>query len=850
MNIMNEESLSQLQKEVAALEKLLAEKKRLLLETERSEAPQPAAASGRPGVEDLQQVPPAGINYHSPAVEKIALFRSLFKGREDVYAKRWENKKKGTSGYQPVCQNEWAAGLCEKPKVKCGDCKNRKFEPVTDTIIRYHLEGRRPVKNSWGQPVPFVMGLYPLLEDETCHFLAIDLDKKTWQEDAKTFMDTCKAEGIPSALERSRSGNGAHIWIFFDKPVQAVKARKLGSFLLTRTLDLRPETGFDSFDRFFPNQDTLPLNGFGNLIALPLQKVAREKGNSVFLDENFTPYPDQWAFLGSIKKMSAEKLESLIQKAVSENVLLPVPLDSVSGEDEDKPWQKRNDELPEIKEPLPQTVEVVLADQLYINHTELPPVLRNRILRLASFANPEFYAAQKMRYSTKGIPHILCYYDFLPKYIGLPAGCLDSLLEILDHYHIIPDLTNKQNRGQKSEFRFLGELRDNQKEAAEKLLAHPTGVLSASTAFGKTVVALWLAAERKVNTLVLVHRTQLADQWAERISQFLGISKKEIGRYSGTKKERTGIIDVAVMQSIVKKGNVAEWVNDYGQIIVDECHHIPAVSFERIIRKCPAFYRLGLSATVVRKDGQHPIVLMNLGDVRYSDNRKNTAPLFAQKVFPRFTGFQIAPTTNPTDTSGTESPSGQGAAKTREASRHDIQDIYRELWPNENRNRLIIEDILKAHHEGRECLVLSDRLEHLDILKAGLQDQVPNLFLLKGGMGKKQLKAIMENMQNIGEGGRRVILSTGKYLGEGFDLPSLDTLFLVFPISWKGTLIQYTGRLNRVYYGKKEIQVYDYVDDKVPVLAGMYRKRVKSYRGMGFVVGETEVYKLTGGSSR
>jgi superfamily II DNA or RNA helicase len=536
------------------------------------------------------------------------------------------------------------------------------------------------------------------------------------------------------------------------------------------------------------------------------------------LDDNITPYTDQWKFLSSIKRIDENKIDYLIKNAIQHDELLPVVYDPVEADDEAKPWQKKSTILPDITEPLPQKVEIVLAEQLFVNHTGLPAVLRNRILRLASFANPEFYQAQKMRLPTWNKPHILYCYEFFPEYIGLPVGCLDGLLAILEHYQIKPELQNKQNHGQNIDIQFVGDLRDDQKEAFQKLMANQMGILSASTAFGKTVVALRMVAERKVNTLILVHRKLLADQWAERINQFLGIPKTEIGCYSGTKKKRTGIIDIAVMQSIVKKDKVEDWVAEYGQIIVDECHHISAASFERIIRKCPAYYRMGLSATVIRKDGQHPIVLMNLGDVCYSSIRSN-APLFAQKVFPRFTEFTL--------------PAGKEA----ESSNSAIQDILHNLYLNENRNKLIIQDILDAHREGRECLVLSERLEHLDILKDALKEHIPALFVLRGGLGKKQTKAIMEAIQNTPSHEHRVILATGKYLGEGFDLPSLDTLFLVFPFSWKGMLVQYTGRLNRVSYGKKEIRVYDYVDEKVPVLARMFGRRLKGYKALGFTVG-------------
>ncbi|MDR2921830.1 MAG: DEAD/DEAH box helicase [Treponema sp.] len=803
---MDETSLLTLQNEIAELEQALADKKHRLEEARAALKKQTAyaATAQKPLAEDLSQASLIETNKHSPPEVKIALFRSLFKGREDVYAKRFESKT-GKTGYSPACRNEWKQGVCEKPKIKCANCDRRLFEPITDNVISNHLAGSA------------VMGVYPLLPNEACYFLAIDFDNKTWREDVQAFMDTCKIEGAPAALERSRSGNGAHIWIFFDRPVPAAKARKLGSFLMTRTLDRRPEIGLDSFDRFFPNQDTMPKGGFGNLIALPLQKNAREKNHSVFLDEQMIPYNDQWSFLASIKRLDENKLDCIIQKAVQHDELLPVVFAPLEADDEAKPWQKKSTALPDITEPLPQKAEIILAEQLYINHTGLPPVLRNRILRLASFANPEFYQAQRMRLPTWNKPRILYCYEFFPEYTGLPVGCLDGLLAILEHYKIKPELQSKQNKGQSIDVRFAGELRDDQKEVFQKLMANQTGILSAATAFGKTVVALGMIAERKVNTLILVHRKLLADQWAERINQFLGIPKKDIGYYSGTKKKRTGIIDIAVMQSIVKKDKVEDWVDEYGQVIVDECHHISAASFERIIRKCPAYYRLGLSATVIRKDGQHPIVMMNLGEVHYSNT--HSAVLFAQKVFPRFTKFII--------------PARQ---ETKDSSSTAIQDIFHSLYINEDRNKLIIQDILDAHREGRECLVLSERLEHLDIMRGALEEHISSLFVLKGGLGKKQIKAIMESIQNTPSHEHKIILATGKYLGEGFDLPSLDTLFLVFPFSWKGMLVQYTGRLNRAAYGKKEIRVYDYVDQKVPVLSRMYGKRLKGYRALGFTV--------------
>ena len=333
---MDEASLLTLQNEILELEKALTVKKHQLEEL------QPAKKEKvHDTVLTQEQLPDNQINNQSSPEAKIALFRSLFRGREDVYAKRFESKKTGKTGYQPVCRNEWVQGLCEKPKVNCNNCPKRSLEPITDEVIRNHLAGVILSRTEWKNPTSFVMGVYPLLQDETCYFLAVDFDKDTWQEDVKAFIDTCKLENIPAALERSRSGNGAHVWIFFDKPVTAAKARKLGSFLMTKTLDRRPEIGLDSFDRFFPNQDTLPKGGFGNLIALPLQKSAREKNHSIFLDKDMSPYPDQWVFLSSIKFLSENKLDEIINNAIRQNELLPVIYDPVEAEDESKPWERK-----------------------------------------------------------------------------------------------------------------------------------------------------------------------------------------------------------------------------------------------------------------------------------------------------------------------------------------------------------------------------------------------------------------------------------------------------------------------------------------------------------------------------
>jgi hypothetical protein len=442
-----------------------------------------------------------------------------------------------------------------------------------------------------------------MLPDETCWFLAADFDKASWQEDAAAFLETCKLFDVPAVLERSRSGNGGHFWIFFSEPVPPALARKMGAFLLTQTMKRRPEIGLDSYDRFFPSQDTLPKGGFGNLIALPLQKKPRENGNSLFLDDNFVPYQEQWAFLSSIRRLSRQEVETVAGAAEKQDEFLGIRI-PIADENNDQPWaappsRRRKDPL--IIGPLPEQIDLVLGNQIYIPKADITPSLRNRLIRLAAFQNPEFYQAQAMRLSTFGKPRIISCCEDFPEHLGLPRGCLDELLDLFQSLKIKVRLTDQRFTGTSLELQFHGALQAEQRQAANALLQHETGVLSASTAFGKTVVAAYLIAQRKVNTLVIVHRWQLLDQWLEALSQFLGLASKEIGQIGGGKHKPTEKIDVAMVQSLSQKGVVDDIVGKYGYLIVDECHHISAVSFEQVVRQSKARYITGLSATVYEK---------------------------------------------------------------------------------------------------------------------------------------------------------------------------------------------------------------------------------------------------------
>lgn len=762
------------------------------------------------------QLEHTSINNQSTQEEKIRLFRSLFRGREDVFPRRFESVKTGKSGYAPVCRNEWMSGVCLKPKISCQDCLNRAFTPVSDEIIRNHLKGEDP-NNPMGRD--FTIGVYPLLTDETCWFLAVDFDKSTWIKDAEAYIETCMNYKVPAVLERSRSGNGGHVWIFFDESVPAIKARKLGTFLLTKTMNLRPEIGMDSYDRLFPSQDTLPRGGFGNLIALPLQKKPRERNNSVFVDQDINPYSDQWAFLSAIQKMNQQELEQILRNVQDGQDITGVR-SVFLDENENEPWKltpsRKFIETP-IKGPVPKSIDLVLSNQVFIEKEGLPAPLQNRIIRLAAFQNPEFYKAQSMHLSTFGKPRIISCCEEFPKHLALPRGCLEELILLLEELDIRVSINDERVIGNPISVTFQGTLRPEQQIAADHLVKNDIGVLSASTAFGKTVIGVWLVAQRKVNTLVIVHRRQLMEQWVESLQSFLGLGKKEVGQIGGGKHKITGVVDVAMIQSLVDKGIVNDLVGNFGQIIIDECHHISAASFEQVARQAKAKYITGLSATVTRQDGHHPIIFMQCGPVRIRiDDRLQAAThSFIHKVIVRRTWFDLH-------------------ESLENIPEPTIQEVYSLLATDMPRNQMIIDDVLASVQAGRSPILLTERREHLEYFTNALTGKIKNIIVLSGGMGRKQNASLMNQLKTIPQDEERLIIATGRYLGEGFDDARLDTLFLASPIAWRGTVSQYAGRLHRHYEGKNEVIIYDYVDDQVPVLAGMFMKRKKGYKAIGY----------------
>jgi superfamily II DNA or RNA helicase len=723
---------------------------------------------------------------------------------------RFVSRKTSRAGYAPACSNKWQPGLCLlKSGGKCSDCENQAFIPVADQLIVDHLQGRH------------VMGVYPLLEDETCWFLAVDFDKVSWQADVFALAETCRSLGLTIAIERSRSGNGAHAWFFFSAPISANVARRMGCFLITETMNHRHELAMESYDRLFPNQDTMPRGGFGNLIALPLQHEPRQHGNTVFIDERSEPFADQWAFLASLERIQPATAERIATEATRTGQVIGVRIAEADEPDELTPWSRPpSGRAPamSIGGPLPTEVKAVLAQRLYIETAALPAALLNQLKRLAAFQNPEFYKKQRMRLSTAMTPRVISCAEELQNHISLPRACTPDVAALLSQHQIALVVDDRRHVGSPLQLGFKGELTAVQKEAARALLKHDTGIFVAPPGIGKTVLGTYLISQRACNTLILVHRKPLLEQWKAQLAMFLGIEEQVIGQIGGGQRKPNGRLDVAMMQSLVRKEGVDDLVSTYGHVVVDECHHVPAFSFERVLSEVKARYLVGLTATPQRRDGRQAITEMQLGSIRYRVDAKSQAARrpFEHKLIVRETEFRI-----PAERTGS-----------------GIQDVYRVLAEDRERNQRIIDDIIAVLQEGRSPILLTERKDHLDYFADKLGSLVRHLIVLKGGTSRKERRQTLEQLASIPDASERLVLATGRYVGEGFDDARLDTLFLAMPVSWKGTLIQYAGRLHRHHPRKAEVRIYDYVDREVPMLLRMFERRLTTYRAIGYARGE------------
>ena len=761
------------------------------------------------------------MKQHLSLEEKVDVFRNLFKGREDVFARRWYSRTSGKSGYQPVCRNEWDRQLCDKKRYKCTECPNRAFKPLEYEDIYRHLEG----KSSDGQDV---IGAYAILADNTCNFLCADFDDKScehgYKKDVLAYVGVCKDWNVPCSIERSRSGNGAHVWMFFEQPLPASKARRLGNTILTEATERYGRMDFKSYDRFFPNQDRLPDGGFGNLVALPLQGKARKEGNSVFVDENFMAYEDQWNYLLEIKRISEVAVDAILAKHETAS-----ELGELSTTSESKPWETP---VPQkiTQNDFPANPVLIRSNMLYIPLQGFSAKVVNHLKRIASFKNPEFYARQRMRLSTYNIPRIISCADMEENYIALPRGCEDAVITLLESNKAAYHVEDKTNHGENIVVAFKGQLREEQRAAIASLTAHDNGILNGTTAFGKTVTAIGLIAERKVNTLILVHTKALLDQWKSRLEEFLQIDFTEdaLLKKRGRKKAFSpfgtldskgnslhGKIDIALMQSCLEDSEVKPFVRDYGMLIVDECHHVSAVNFERILKYANARYVYGLTATAIRKDGHQPIIFMQCGPIRYSADAKvqMASQSFTRLLFPRFTSYREL-----TDEKST------------------YAKVIQKMAEDEKRNRLITDDVCDALEAGRSPIVLTSLTAHVETLASALTTHCKHVVTLVGSESAKEKRLKMEYLQNLPSSEPLVIVATGKYVGEGFDYPRLDTLFLALPVSWKGIVAQYAGRLHREYPGKKEVRVYDYIDIRVPMCDVMYKRRLRGYASIGYQI--------------
>ena len=758
--------------------------------------------------------------------KKINLYKSLFVGREDVFALRWQNTKTGKSGYSPVCGNKWLQGKCDMKKYSCSACPFKLLVRLDDKYIYNHLAGK-------DEQARDVIGLYPLIEGNVCRFLVIDFDShapknesfECWKSDILAVHKTSSKLSISSYMEISRSGNGGHLWFFFENNISAHMARNFGTKILKLAMQNRHSISFESFDRMFPNQDEIPNGGYGNLIALPLQGRAVKDGHSVFVDEDFVPYEDQWQFLSSIKKIDEKTIKSIIREIENQ---IPDFVDKDEEEQRTNSKQNsdyfikqnlkivRNDSL--TREDFPSEVQITLSNYIEIDKDRISERALVILRRTAVFLNPEYFKNLRMHLPLYNIPRFIDCSKENKKYLLLPRGNRQLVIDKITEAGAAYRITDNRETGDEINIHSNIELYENQKEALEEMLKSDIGILSAGTGFGKTVVASVLIAKRKTNTLILVQSHALLEQWKKSIKQFLDFAP---GTIAAGKDKSTGIVDIAIVNSLVEKQSdeVKPRAIKYGMLIIDECHHVSAFTTENLVASFKSKYVYGLTATPIRRDGHQKIIFYQCGKILYSTTTKqmNAAQDFSHYFIPRFTSFHYI-------------------AEMVDNKNPSINKYYKKMIENEARNGLIISDVKKSIKNHKTPLILSERVEHLEFLQEQLKECAQNVFLITGKGTQKQKREQLEKLNNIPADETLIILATGKYAGEGFDYPRIDTLMLAMPFSWKGTLSQYCGRLHRNFAGKEEVLIYDYVDFRLPVFDRMYQNRLKGYKQLGYTI--------------
>lgn len=744
-----------------------------------------------PADEQLAMPPAPGLvtMKGSSVDDKLALYADRFRTRTDVYAVYWENQRKGIRGWKPAVAGGWFRGAdrARAPRL-----------PLTRQVLVEHLGA--------GQ---LFIGLYPMFEDNTCRFLVADFDGAAAVLDALAYAKAGRVAGVPTAVELSKSGRGAHVWVFFTEAIPAVTARAVGTVLLHEAMLLRGTMDLRSYDRLFPSQDVLPENGPGNLIAEPLEGSRRPQGLTVFLDlSTLEPYPDQWEFLSTLDRLSPGDASRLARRAQRTVVGSEVTQLSRSA-------------ATRVQPRLPRIVHGSLSAALSIALDQLPAAAVTTFKHAASISNPKFYELQRLRKSTWDTPRFLRGYDVtVDDNLVLPRGLRHDIARIVEESGSQLVVDDRRTAGSEIELAFNGTLDDRQSAAVSAMLAHEDGVLVAPPGSGKTVMACAIIAERAVSTVVLIDRKVLAEQWRERIRDFLGIKPGQLG---GGRKKVSGVVDVMMLPSLARRDDVAEITAGYGQVIVDECHHLGAAAYEHSVKAVGAQFWLGLTATPSRRDGLQDLVGWQLGPIRHVLDPAKDATLLDLREVPEVRDRLLyVHETALTDAAiDTLAPSA-------------IAEAHRVLVGDEARNAQIVADVESALARGRNCLVLTRRVAHLERLADLLSQMGRHPVVLSGGMSVADRRAAIDKLDDTRVGEGVLVIGTTPFVGEGFDAPTLDTLFLVAPVSFDGLLVQCVGRVIRAAPGKTSVEVHDYHDVAVPLLASSLRRRMPGYRSLGF----------------